>query len=140
MKKVFALSPLLFLLLAWNDWQSNSEIIADTHVGIGRTGTCDGRGICSMSLQSGQAPAATESRACLGFDSEGALFLEFKYADLSNALISSQFSTDLFQVESDFPIPGSVLRAIQAKDTVRAIQAGFYPMLKTGQTVRVVLD
>lgn len=140
MKKVFTLSPLLFLLLAWNDWQANAEIIADTHVGIGRTGTCDGRGICSMSLESGHAPAATESRASLGFDSQGALFLEFKYTDLSNALISSQFSTDLFQVEADFPVPGSILRNIHAKDTVRTIQAGFYPMLKTGQTVRVVLD
>jgi len=141
MKQVFVITPFLLLLLAGHFQTFRPEVTTTVYARTGRHGAdCTGSGICTISSSGGQAPPPPGYKAAMGYNSQGQVFLEFRYVDLPNEIVASQFGADAFEMQSDYPVPTSVLQAINAKDTMLILKAGFYPLNKSSQAVRITFN
>lgn len=142
MKKHIRLLPLvcLVLVLMHLAFQPGKNQIKTAAVlaGMGSRGAdCGGSGICSIDPPGGGNVPADAYPATLGYDGQGRLFLEFDNADLPTSVLITQFGAEQFTMESDCPIPVQLLDAIESPVQDLSLQAGDYPLHKTGQSVRI---
>ena len=138
MKALFTITPVCLLLVGVQYFFPQPEVATNIYARTGSRGSdCSGSGICTISTSGGQAPPAEGYKASMGFDVDGHPFIEFKYVDLPQETISTQFNSDAFVMQSDCPIPGNVLQAIQTENTTLTLKAGLYPMTKSNQLVRI---
>lgn len=141
MKQVFTINPLLLLILVTQFHASKPEVVTNVYARTGSRGIdCSGSGICTIEESDEEIPPTSSYRAIIGFDTEGRIFLEFKYADIPSHVAAAQFSTDVFDMQSDCPVPSNVLQSIHAEATELTLKSGFYPMVKTGQSVRITFN
>jgi hypothetical protein len=141
MKKMFSIVPFAFVLFAGHFNALQPEVATNVYARTGSRGAdCSGSGICTISTSDGQAPPADGFKATMGYDAQGQIFLEFKYADLSSTVIATQFQADVFEMQSDCPVPVNVLQAIGAKGTVLTLSPGLYPLIKSSQAVRITFE
>jgi len=141
MKQIFTLLPILLLVLAGQFRSLKPEVATNVYARTGSRGaSCSGSGICSITTGSGQASLQSGYKATLGYDAQGRVFLEFKYADLPTGLSATPFNTDVFEMKSDCPVPADVLQALHSAETEIMLKSGFYPLNKTSEAVRITFD
>jgi len=135
------IAPFLLLMLSTQLSSYQPAFSTDVYARTGSRGAnCSGSGICSISANGGQALPSEGYNAKLGYDDQGRLFLEFRYVDLPDEVIATQFNTDAFEMQSDCPVPANVLQAIIPTSSERVLKSGFYPLSKTSQSVKVTFN
>ena len=142
MKKHFALVPIALLsIVLYRQYpvHRNPQTSTLVYVETGSRGaSCSGGGVCSITPPGGgQAPPPPGYKATLGYEAPGKLFLELRYEDIPPSIYAVQFNDDAFAMQSDCPIPASILKLIGAPDTMLSLKTGMYPTIKTAQSVRI---
>ena len=135
----------LFSLFFWNAWQqlpeARSEVSTEVYVGTGSRGAdCRGTGICSIGTVGAQTSSVSGYKASLGYNAQGKIFLEFKYSDLPESVLTTQFSSVLFDMQSDCPIPPEIIQEIGGPQAAIVFNTGQYPMVKTSETLRIIFN